>query len=403
MGEQYSIKVGLRAFLMAFTIILGLMVVSGVLTRVVPAGSYEHSQIDGREVVVSGSYREVTAPDYPIWRWATAPVEVLFAPGNVAVITIILFLIFVGGAFTILEQGRILQDGLQFLVARLGGRRYLLMAIIMLAFMLLAAFLGIYEALVPLIVFIVPLAHILGWDSMVGLGMSLLPLAFGFSAAVTNPFTVGVAQTIAELPLFSGAWLRAIFFVLTYTAVLLFVRRYARRIEHKPASSPVYTEDEPLRARYRTAAGLGEQEPGGHGPGAPRAEAQMPAESGDGSASAAPATPDRAPASGTLSPRMRRALIWFAASMGIAILFVLTTSRSPALSDIAFPLMALLLFVGGGGKRAPCRHAPGTDRAHLPARRGEHRAGNRADPHVHERQAHRGVRRHHGHAAAPGE
>jgi len=73
--------------------------------------------------------------------------------------------------------------------------------------------LGIYESMIPLIVFIVPLAHILGWDSMVGLGMSLLPLAFGFSAAITNPFTIGVAQKIAELPLFSGAWLRIIFFV----------------------------------------------------------------------------------------------------------------------------------------------------------------------------------------------
>ncbi len=323
MSEQnYSIKVGAKAFALAFAIILVLMVVSGVLTRVIPAGSYERVQYEDRAVVVPGSYEETPAPDYPIWRWATAPVEVLFAPGNVAVITILLFLIFVGGAFTILEQGRILEEGLQYLVAALGGRRYLLMALIILVFMLFAALLGIYEAMVPLIVFIVPLAHILGWDSMVGLGMSLLPLAFGFSAAITNPFTIGVAQTIAELPLFSGAWLRAVFFVIVYALVFLFVRGYAKKIDADPTRSLVYEEDEPLRARYRTAAGLGEV--------------------GDTSGELPIARP-------ALAPPMRRALIWFAASMGLAIVFILVTSRNPVLSDVAFPLMALLLFVGGVG------------------------------------------------------
>ncbi len=309
MDKQYSIKVGLKAFVFAFAIILLLMIVSGILTRVVPAGGYQRAQVDGREVVVPGSYAEIERPEYPIWRWASAPVEVLFAPGNVAVITIILFLIFVGGAFTILEQGGVLEEGLRYLVRRLGSRKYLIMAIVIFVFMFMAAVLGIYEALVPLIVFVVPLAHILGWDSLVGLGMSLLPLAFGFAAAITNPFTIGVAQTIAELPLFSGAWLRTLFFVLTYVVVLLFVRRYAQKIERDPAQSLVRDDDAPLRSRY----------------------AQSDTTSSD------------------LSAEMRRALLWFGASMGIAIAFILATSRSPSLSDIAFPLMALLLFVGGVG------------------------------------------------------
>lgn len=314
--QKYSIKVGKKAFILAFIIILVLMIVSGILTRLVPAGEYAREQVDGREQVVPGSYHQVPSPDYPVWRWATAPFEVLAAPGNVAVITIILFLIFVGGAFTILEQGHILESGLKLLVRKFGNRKYLLMAIIMFAFMMFAAVLGIYESMVPLIVFIVPLAHILGWDSIVGLGMSLLPLAFGFSAAVTNPFTIGVAQTIAELPLFSGAWLRIIFFLLIYGVILLFVRRYAKRIDEDPTRSLVYAEDAPLRERYHRSA-----ETNG------AAEAEF----------------DELPAG------MRRALIWFAASMGVAVLFILVTSRNPTLSDIAFPMMALLLFIGGVG------------------------------------------------------
>ena len=302
------------------------MIVSGVLTRVIPAGQYQREQFEDRELVVPGSYAEVEPPDYPIWRWATAPGEVLFAPGNITVITIILFLVFVGGAFTILEQGHILEHGLMLLVRKFGGRRYLLMAIVMLAFMILAAVLGIYESLVPLIVFIVPLAHILGWDSMVGLGMSLLPLAFGFSAAITNPFTIGVAQKIAELPLFSGAWLRIIFFVIVYVISLLFVRAYARRIDADPTRSMVYEEDAPLRERYHRTTPEMADDSGGSGPAAlaPGSDAE-------------------------LTSGMKRALVWFAGSMAIAILFILATSRSPALSDYAFPLMALLLLIGGVG------------------------------------------------------
>ncbi len=329
---SYSIKVGKRAFFLAFGIILTLMIVSGVLTRTVTAGTYDRVTVDGREVVVPGSYQEVRAPDYPIWRWATAPVEVLFAEGNVAVITIILFLIFVGGAFTILEQGGILQAGLGALARALGKRRYVLMAILIFVFMFLAAVLGIYEAMVPLIVFVIPLSHMLGWDSMVGLGMSLLPLAFGFSAAVTNPFTIGVAQTIADLPLFSGALLRIIFFVAIYVTVLLFVRSYAKRIDRRPKLSMVYDEDKPLRDRYGGAEEAGATVLAGPA-GSPPGEA----------ARGAP---------GVLTPAMRRALIWFGAAMGIAILFILVTSRMPGLSDLAFPLMALLLFIGGVGAGA---------------------------------------------------
>lgn len=336
MDRQYSIKVGLKAFVLAFAIILALMIVSGVLTRAVAAGAYERAEEGGRLVVVSGSYERTEPPDYPVWRWFTAPVEVLFAPGNVTVITIILFLIFVGGAFTILEQGGILEEGLRALVATLGNRRYLLMAALILLFMLFASLLGIYEAMVPLIVFIVPLAHILGWDSLVGLGMSLLPLAFGFAAGVFNPFTIGVAQSIADLPLFSGSWLRAIFFVVTYGIVLLFVRGYAKRLDADPRRSLVWDEDEPLRARYRTAGGMT----------AAVAEGIAAGGHTDGTE---PTTGTGSAAGGALTPQMRRALVWFGVAMGLAVLFILATSRNPVLSDIAFPLMALLLFVGGVG------------------------------------------------------
>lgn len=302
------IRIGARAFVLAAAILLGLMVVAGVLTRTVPAGSYERVEIDGRVGVVEGSYRPTEAPRYPVWRWFVAPVEVLFAPGNITVITIILFLVFVGGSVTVLERGDILGAFLRVVATRMRERRFLLMALMQLFFMVVAAVLGVFEAMVPLIVFVVPLSHMLGWDSLTGLGMSLLPLAFGFAAAITNPFTIGVAQTIAELPLFSGAWLRVIFFVVTYLIVFLFVSAHARRVEREPERSPVYAADSALRALVQDV-----------------------------------------PREASLSTPLRRALIWFASAMGVAVVFILVTARIPGLSDLAFPLMALLFVIGGVG------------------------------------------------------
>ncbi len=311
-----SLRIGKAAFLLAFCILIGLMVFSGILTRTVPAGSFERELVDGREFVVPGSYQLTPEHQPPaVWRWFTAPVEVLFAPGAIVAITIIVFLIFVGGSFTILEQSGVLEAVLNRLVAGFYERRYLLMAIIIFFFMAVASVLGIYEAMVPLIVFIVPLSLKLGWDSLTGLGMSLLPLAFGFSAAISNPFTIGVAQRIAELPLFSGAWLRIPFFLITYVAVALFVIVYARRIERKPDSSRVHALDEQRRRL------LSEE------------------------AAAVPGVAD----GGAMSPELTRAASWFGANIILAFIFIFVTARNPVLSDLAFPLMSLLFFIGGLG------------------------------------------------------
>ena len=309
-GGESSLRIGKAAFLASLIIILLLMIVSGFLTTVLPSGNYERVMAEGRTVIVPGSFQHVDKPHYPVWRWFTAPAEVFASGDNLALITITLFIIFIAGSFAILENALVIEYILYTIVSRFRARKYTLMAIIIFLFMFLASVLGIYEAMVPLIVFIVPLSLSLGWDSLTGLGMSLLPMAFGFAAAVTNPFTVGVAQRIADLPLFSGSWLRIIFFVLVYAAVLLFVRRYARRIEAKPERSTVFDADQRLRQNLAVTRDT-------------------------------PAPPD--------SAGLRRGTFWFVALMGAAILFVLVSARIPALTDLAFPLMALLFLVGGVG------------------------------------------------------
>ena len=304
-------KIGKNAFLGAAGIILVLMIVSGALTLILPSGQYERVEVAGRTMIEAESFREVAKPDYPVWRWFTAPVEVLGAPGNIAVITIILFIVFVSGSIAILEGAGVMKDLVSRLVKHFRQKKYLLMAIMIFMFMFLSSFLGIYEGLVPMIIFIVPLAHSLGWDSLTGLGISLLPLAFGFAAAVTNPFTVAVAQGIAELPLFSGSWLRIIFFLVVYIILYFFVSRYARKVDSRPESSLVYKEDLEIKAMHNINE-----------------------------------SPEAFEAA---HPGMKKALIWFGICMGTAITFVILTSVIPAISDLSFPLMGLMFLIGGIG------------------------------------------------------
>jgi uncharacterized ion transporter superfamily protein YfcC len=107
------------------------------------------------------------------------------------------------------------------------NRKYLLLPLVSLFFMGLGAFVGSFEECVPLVPIAVALAYSLGWDALTGLGMSLLAVGFGFSTGVCNPFTVGVAQELAGLPMFSGIWMRLLTFVLITAVAMAFLIPYA--------------------------------------------------------------------------------------------------------------------------------------------------------------------------------
>jgi len=197
--RQAGTRIGRRAFVSAALILLALMMLAGILTRLVPAGAYQRVLQNGREVLDPASFRLTQARPLPIWRWFTAPVEVLGSSDALMVITIILFILLVGGSFAVLDRAGVIRSIIAGIVHRFRSRRYVLIAIVCLFFMAMGAFLGIFEEMVPLIPIVVTLAWSLGWDSLTGLGMSLLATGFGFSAAVANPFSIGVAQRIAGL------------------------------------------------------------------------------------------------------------------------------------------------------------------------------------------------------------
>ena len=203
--EKKGLNISAKSFISAILVIFILMVLTYSLTFIVPDAGI------------------------PLWKWALSPVLVLTADGNVA------FLLVIGGVFNCLEKCGLMKYMLDKITFRYGKERYKLMALIVLFFMAMGSFIGSFEECVPLVPIVVALAIRLGWDALTGIGMSLLAIGCGFSAGICNPFTVGVAQELAGLPMFSGMWFRVLAFILVYALLMGFLLLYGKKIE-----KPIY-------------------------------------------------------------------------------------------------------------------------------------------------------------------
>lgn len=229
--KEKHLNISAKSFITALVVIFALMLVSYVLTFIIPGGSYERvTDSNGNVVIDPNSFTQVDG-GIPFWKWLLSPFLVLGAEGSFTIIAIIVFLLVIGGIFTCLDRSGLMKYMLDKIVHKFGKSRYKLMAIIILFFMLMGSMVGSFEECVPLVPIVVALAVKLGWNKITGVVMSLLAVGCGFAAGVCNPFTVGVAQELAGLPMFSGVWLRLVSFALIYGLLLSFTIFYAKKIE----------------------------------------------------------------------------------------------------------------------------------------------------------------------------
>lgn len=234
-SEETGINISVKSFITAIIVIFVLMVLTYGLTFVIPGGGI------------------------PFWKWALSPILVLGADGNVSLIAVILFLLVIGGVFNCLDKCGLMKYMLDMITHTFGKERYKLLALITLFFMGMGSFIGSFEEAVPLVPIVVALAIRLGWDSLTGLGMSLLAIGCGFSAGVCNPFTVGVAQELAGLPMFSGIWFRLVAFIIVYTILVSFLTLHAKKIEKtidEEEFQYTFTYDEKMSRGLKYFAGI---------------------------------------------------------------------------------------------------------------------------------------------------
>lgn len=314
MAGKPSIVISYRTFMTALILLVLLMAAAGVMTAVIPAGLFERTIVDGREIIIPGTFREIARPDMPVWRYLAAPLLVLGSSSGKTALYVILFLFAVAGAIALLEKSNVLVFAVDSLVRRVGTHKYALMALIVLLFMLLSAVIGTFEENLFMVPVMVLLACRLHWDSLVGLGMSLLASCFGFTAALTNPFSIAIAQRIAGLPLYSGTAYRVVIFIIFYALLMAFLLRYAKRIDKNPEKSLVYAEDRPIREQIESIGSMGAHDSGFD------ADQQR---------------------------RMRRALVLLAGFMTLLFAMIGLSSLLTALADFLFALMGLLLLSAG--------------------------------------------------------
>ena len=301
--DKRVFNIGTRSFVTALIILFILMVLTYALTFLLPAGEYERVVTDGTESIVAETYHTVDG-GLPVWKWLLSPFLALGASGSATVIAIIAFLLVIGGAFNAMDVCGLLSYLFNRVYRMAANQKYKLLPLVSLFFMCLGAFVGSFEECVPLVPIAVALAYSLGWDALVGLGMSLLAVGFGFSTGVCNPFTVGVAQELVGLPMFSGIWMRLLTFVFIYGLLLAFLIPYAKKIERDPQRSLIY--DSAMIDRWASL----------------RTEFDQ-------------------------AKKKDAALIWFASILGVGIALILCSSFVPLLQDLIMPLIALIFLLAG--------------------------------------------------------
>ena len=220
--EKTVESVGVKSFITAIVVIFAMMVLTYALTFMIPGGGI------------------------PFWKWALSPILVLFGEDSGSMIAIIVLLLVLGGVFNCLDKYGVLRVLLDKITDRFGHRKKVLLAVIPLFFMVLGSVAGTYEEVVPLVPVVVALAIRFGWDALTGLGMSILAAGCGFAAGVCNPFTIGVAQELVDLPMFSGMWFRILNFVIIYAFLVVFLFVHANRVER-----PIEQMEEEKHTSYK--------------------------------------------------------------------------------------------------------------------------------------------------------
>ena len=237
-----------------YVIVFYIVVIVAALTWFVPGGQF------GRHIVTleNGSTKEVitensfqyTQSEPQTWQVFSALFD-----GFVDKADIIVFILLIGGAFWIMNESKAIDVGIMsFLKSakKLEHNRFIrylgvdniILTMIMLMFSIFGAIYGMSEETIAFIIIFVPLAISMGYDSIVGVSLCFVAAGLGFAGALLNPFTIGIAQGLSDLPLFSGIEYRFFSWIVINLVGITWILRYAAKIKKNPQLSIVYEDDQ---------------------------------------------------------------------------------------------------------------------------------------------------------------
>jgi uncharacterized ion transporter superfamily protein YfcC len=247
-----------------YVIVFSIVVLCAILTWIVPGGAFQRETVNvngiDRSVVVPGSFH-YTEKNPQTWQVFSALFD-----GFVDRADIIVFILIIGGAFWIMNESKAIDVAIGSVLRftkRIGNRGIikaigadnLIFIVIMTVFSFFGAVFGMSEETIAFTVIFVPLAISMGYDSIVGVSLCFVAAALGFAGAFLNPFTIGIAQGLSDLPLFSGLEYRLVMWLIISVTGFVYILLYARKIRKDPKRSAVHDDDEYWR-RLHPETGL---------------------------------------------------------------------------------------------------------------------------------------------------
>lgn len=228
--ESTSLNIGIKNFLKVIGLLYAVLIAVGILTFVIPSGSYS---LDEKGSIIIDSFHHVTSTTkLPWYRWLTAPFEnAILGDNNVQMFSIVAIIILLGGCFKVLERSGGIGALIRVLINKYKNKRFFAIWIITFFMMALSSFFGLQEELLILFPIFMSFASAMCWSGETALGFVLITSGVGFTAALYNPFTIGICCDLAGISVNDGIWFRIIIFVVLFILASLFLVKMAKKDE----------------------------------------------------------------------------------------------------------------------------------------------------------------------------
>ncbi|MFV0503287.1 MAG: YfcC family protein [Lachnospirales bacterium] len=225
----------------AFVVLLIIIVITTILTYIIPAGSYQRSIVDGRTVVSGNSFEFIKQTPVSLFNMFKA-----IPQGIISATELITMILSIGGFIAIINETSAIEALIFTIRNKVGDKNSsVIISGLVLFFGFLGAFVGMLEASIPFATICISIALALGYDIIVGMSIPFIGIVLGFTAGPTNPWTVGVGQEIGELPLYSGILYRIIILAIFMSIGALYICSYGNKVKANKNNSLVKNINNP--------------------------------------------------------------------------------------------------------------------------------------------------------------